>query len=38
VKLALEELGFFTSYVRVLGAYPASAYRAVIAKKRVGAA
>ena len=37
VKLALEELGFFTSYVRILGAYPASPYRAVIAKKRAGA-
>ncbi len=36
VKLALEELGFFTSYVRVLGAYPASVYRAEIAKKRAG--
>jgi prephenate dehydratase len=34
VKLAMEELGFFTSYVQVLGAYPASAYRAEIAKKR----
>jgi prephenate dehydratase len=32
VKLALEELGFFTSYVRILGAYPASLYRAKIAK------
>jgi prephenate dehydratase len=36
VKLALEELAFFTSYVRILGAYPASSYRAVIAKKRAG--
>jgi prephenate dehydratase len=34
VKLAMEELGFFTSYVRVLGAYPASPYRAEIAKRR----
>jgi prephenate dehydratase len=32
VKLALEELDFFTSYVRILGAYPASPYRAKIAK------
>ena len=32
VKLALEELAFFTSYVRMLGAYPASPYRAEIAK------
>jgi prephenate dehydratase len=37
VKLALEELAFFTSYMRVLGAYPASAYRAEIAKKRMSA-
>jgi prephenate dehydratase len=34
VKLALEELAFFTSYLRILGAYPASPYRAVIAKRR----
>ncbi len=34
VKLAFEELAFFTSYIRVLGAYPASAFRAEIAKKR----
>jgi prephenate dehydratase len=34
VKLALEELAFFTSYMRVLGAYPASAYRDEIAKRR----
>jgi prephenate dehydratase len=34
VKLALEELGFFTSYVRILGAYPASPYRAEIAKRK----
>jgi prephenate dehydratase len=33
VKLALEELAFFTSYMRVLGTYPASSYRAEIAKK-----
>jgi prephenate dehydratase len=36
VKLAFEELGFFTSYVKVLGAYPASPFRAEIAKKRKG--
>ncbi len=36
VKLALEELGFFTSDVRILGAYPASPYRAEIARKRKG--
>jgi prephenate dehydratase len=36
VKLAMEELGFFTSYVRVLGSYPASSYRAELAKRRVG--
>jgi prephenate dehydratase len=34
VKLAFEELAFFTSYVQVLGAYPASAYRAKIASKK----
>ncbi len=33
VKLALEELGFFTSYMKVLGTYPASPYRAEIAKR-----
>ena len=37
VKLAFEELGFFTSYMRILGAYPASAYRAELAKRRVAA-
>jgi prephenate dehydratase len=36
VKLAMEELGFFTSYVRVLGSYPASPYRAELAKRRKG--
>jgi prephenate dehydratase len=36
VKLAMEELGFFTSHLRVLGAYPASPFRAVIAKRRKG--
>jgi prephenate dehydratase len=35
VKLAMEELGFFTSYMKVLGTYPASSYRDVIAKKRL---
>jgi prephenate dehydratase len=34
VKLALEELNFFSSYVRVLGAYPASPYREEIAKRK----
>jgi prephenate dehydratase len=33
VKLALEELAFFTSYVRVLGTYPASPHRAELARK-----
>ena len=37
VKLALEELNFFSSYVRVLGAYPASSYREVIAKRKKAA-
>lgn len=32
VRLALEELAFFTSYMKVLGTYPASPYRAQIAK------
>ena len=36
VALALEELGFFTSYVKLLGTYPASPYRAEIAKRRQG--
>jgi prephenate dehydratase len=36
VALALEELAFFTSYVRILGTYPASPYRAEIAKRRKG--
>ena len=31
VRLALEELAFFTSYMRVLGVYKASPYRAEIA-------
>lgn len=33
VRLALEELAFFTSYVRVLGIYKASPYRAEIAAR-----
>jgi prephenate dehydratase len=33
VRLALEELAFFTSYMRVLGVYPASPYRAEIARR-----
>jgi prephenate dehydratase len=33
VQLAFEELGFFTSYVKVLGTYPASDYRDEIAKR-----
>jgi prephenate dehydratase len=34
VKLALEELAFFTSDVQILGAYPASPYRAKLVKRR----
>jgi prephenate dehydratase len=34
VKLAFEELAFFTSYMRVLGAYPASHYRVELARRR----
>ena len=33
VRLALEEVAFFTSYVRVLGSYKASPYRAEIAAR-----
>ncbi len=33
VRLALEELAFFTSYVRILGSYKASPYRAEIAAR-----
>ncbi len=33
VRLAMEELAFFTSYVRVLGVYPASDYRRQIAER-----
>jgi prephenate dehydratase len=36
VRLALEELAFFTSYVRVLGSYKASPYRVEIAEKMNG--
>jgi prephenate dehydratase len=37
VRLALEELEFFTTHLRVLGVYPASPYRAEIARRRNGA-
>jgi prephenate dehydratase len=37
VRFAMEELEFFSSFVRVLGAYPASPYRAEIAQRRNGA-
>ncbi len=33
VKLAFEELGFFTSFMKVLGTYPAHSFRAEIAKR-----
>lgn len=33
VRLALEELEFFTSYLRILGVYPASPYRAELARR-----
>jgi prephenate dehydratase len=33
VRLALEELSFFSSEMRILGTYPASAYRVEIARK-----
>jgi len=33
VRLALEELQFFSSYVRILGVYKASPYRAELAKR-----
>jgi prephenate dehydratase len=33
VRLAMEELAFFTSYMRILGTYPASPYRAEIARR-----
>jgi prephenate dehydratase len=37
VRLALEELEFFTTHLRVLGVYKASSYRAEIAKRRMAA-
>lgn len=33
VKLAMEELAFFTSYTKILGTYAASPYRAEIARR-----
>ena len=36
LKLALEELAFFTSYLKILGVYPQSPYRAELAKKLKG--
>jgi prephenate dehydratase len=36
VRLALEELAFFTSYKRILGVYKASPYRIEIAKRMNG--
>ena len=36
VRLALEELQFFTNHVRMLGTYPASTYRQEIAKRAAG--
>ncbi len=36
LQLALEELAFFTSYMHVLGTYPASPFRAELAKRRKG--
>jgi prephenate dehydratase len=33
VRLAFEELGFFTAEMRILGAYPASPYRVAVALK-----
>jgi prephenate dehydratase len=36
VRLALEELEFFTSHLRVLGVYKASPYRAEIARRMAG--
>ena len=36
VRLAMEELAFFSSYTKVLGVYPASPVRAEIAKKMMG--
>jgi prephenate dehydratase len=37
VRLAMEELEFFTSYLRVLGSYRASPHRAEIARRFEGA-
>jgi prephenate dehydratase len=37
VRLALEELEFFTTHLRVLGIYKASPYRAEIARRRMAA-
>jgi len=34
VKLALDELSFFSSELKILGAYPASPYRAEVASRR----
>ena len=36
VRLALEELAFFSSYTKILGTYPASPIRAEIAKRMMG--
>ncbi len=33
LQFALEELAFFTSYMRILGTYPASPYRKVLARR-----
>ncbi len=38
VRLALEELGFFTSHLRILGTYKASPMRAELARKAAAAA
>ena len=38
VRLALEELAFFTSHLRILGTYKASPMRAELAKKAAIAA
>lgn len=35
LRLAMEELAFYTSYVRILGTYPASAFRADMATDSV---
>jgi prephenate dehydratase len=36
VRLALEELAFFTNHMRILGVYKASPYRAEIARRMAG--